>query len=41
MKDQKYETLRGKPRQNTLWDKSQQHSLCPTSYNNGNKNKNK
>ena len=32
---------RGKHRQNTLWHKSQQDSLWPTSQNNGNKSKNK
>ena len=34
-------TPRGEHRQNTLWHKSQQDPLCPTSQSNGNKSKNK
>ena len=34
-----YKTPRGKHRQNTLWYKSQEDPLWPTSHNNGNKNK--
>ena len=34
-------TPRGKHRQDTLWHKSQQDPLWPTSQSNGNKNKNK
>ena len=36
-----YKTPRGKHRQNTLWHKSQQDPLWPTSQSNGNKSKNK
>ena len=36
-----YKTPRGEHRQNTLWHKSQQDPLWPTSQNIGNKSKNK
>ena len=36
-----YKIPRGKHRQNTLWHKSQQDPLWPTSQSNGNKSKNK
>ena len=40
-KTRNYKTLRGKHRQHTLWHKSQQDPLWPTSQHNGNKSKNK
>ena len=40
-KTRNYKTPRGNHRQNTLWHKSQQDSLWPTSQNIGNKSKNK
>ena len=41
IKARNYKTPRGKHRQNTLWHKSQQDPLWPTSQNIGNKSKNK
>jgi len=41
VKSKNYKTPRGKHRQNTLWHKSQQDPLWPTSDSNGNKNKSK
>ena len=38
-KTRNYKTPRGKPRQNTLWHKSQQDPLWHTSQSNGNKSK--
>ena len=40
-KTRNYKTARGEHRQNTLWHKSQQDPLWPTSQNIGNKSKNK
>ena len=40
-KTRSYKTLRGKHRQNTLWHKSWQDPLWPTSQSNGTKTKNK
>ena len=40
-KTRNYKTPRGEYRQNTLWHKSQQDPLWPTSQNIGNKSKNK